>query len=186
MEYAHTSCLSILSYLRDLVTQYITHLVVEKPEGEKYQQARKCSHIEIVTPEWLEACATKQRRVPESEFRVLQEQTNLSIHEDEVDQSDLIDGMRTCLKELLVPDKISPNSLFSNCCFYLVGFPPIPLDTTTSQDNVRGKTTFDIQPSTFTFDLCRLIRRCMGTIHWKVHKSISHVIVYYECDLKTR
>jgi len=173
------------SYLRDLVTQYVTHLIAEKTEGDKYQQARKYSHIEIVTPEWLEVCAAEQMRVPESKFRLSDGQSNLLL-QDDVNQCDLMDDdIRTALKECLLPEKIPPNYLFSNCCFYLVGFPPMSLNI--SQDTVRGKTYSDFQPNdTITFDLCRLIRRCMGTIYWKIHKNISHVIVHYDCDLKIR
>ena len=59
------------SYRRDLVTQKTTHLIAEKPEGEKYIQAKKCLHIEIVTPKWLVMCAKQQQRVSEVQFRLI-------------------------------------------------------------------------------------------------------------------
>lgn len=99
------------------------------------------------------------------------------------------DAMEASLKELLLEEKIPPNFIFSNNCFYLVGFPPIlTLDSSRNHDppSCRSSKSSHVPSSNMTLDFCRLIRRCMGTIYWETNESISHVIVHYECDAKIR
>jgi hypothetical protein len=176
------------SYRRDLVTQKSTHLIAEKPEGEKYIQAAKCSHIEIVTPKWLSMCAKQQQRVSEVQFRLIggkkdvpPDKKTSPIHHDVGPPS-----LEIQVNQLLYKSKIPPNPLFSNCCFYLVGFPDNDLTTGNDLPLKHKNENSPLLPVFLKRNLCTLIRRCTGTIFWEPNRNISHVIVNEECDIKTR
>ena len=56
------------TYIRDLVTPKTTHLIAEQAGGNKYAEAKKCAHIEIVTPKWLEECNDRKMRLSTKDF----------------------------------------------------------------------------------------------------------------------
>jgi len=208
-------------YRRDLVTQKTTHLIAEKPEGEKYIQANKCPHIEVVTPKWLELCAKKRQRVSEVDFRLMggssttartrtRTRTRTHIHDnmnthknmmhsthshDDDDATNTVPSsleMQVKVNQLLFKSKIPPNPLFSNCSFFLVGFPDIHNDSAKGKGNGNGNDLLSSNKKSESSslalkrNLCTLIRRCMGTIFWEPNRNISHVIVNEQCDIKTR
>lgn len=177
-------------------------MIAEKPEGEKFIQANKCSHIEIVTPKWLELCAKKQRRVSEVDFRLMGGGSNTTrtrtrihtnMHKKMMPSTDLLDDddspafleMQIKVNQLLFQSTVPRNPLFSNCSFFLVGFPVI--DWTNGNGNdLSSKQKNESSSLVLKQNLCTLIRRCMGTIYWEPNRNISHVIVNEQCDIKTR
>jgi len=175
------------------VTQKTTHLISERAEGEKYIQANKCAHIEIVTPKWLEECANQKVRLSTHDFRLVGDSDANTTHiysASNAADTGTTDAFQTApflemaTKSLLSDMAVPPNPLFSGCCFYLVGFPQEELNhmnrmssSLSSRDHSRIK---------LKKDFCRLIRRGMGTIFWEVNKDITHVIVSEESDMKTR
>ena len=56
------------TYIRDLITPKTMHLIVEQAGGNKYVEAKKCAHIEIVTPKWLEECNDRKMRLSTKDF----------------------------------------------------------------------------------------------------------------------
>ena len=179
-------------------TQKTTHLIAERPEGDKYIQAKLWPHIEIVTPEWLEDCANQKVKLPADGFRVIDDSSTRTRSAQSTSISANIDTFQTtsflenALKPLLVENAVPPNPLFSGCCFYLVGFPEEDLEKIgeMAPSSVKGASSNlsngHHSRMKLKMDFCRLIRRCMGTIFWEVNKDITHVIVNEESDMKTR
>jgi len=179
-----------------LLTQKTTHLIAERPEGEKYIQAKKFARIEIVTPEWLEMCAKKQILLSPNEYRLVDQDgsnimnnSNSNVAKSRKGQTAAAaDGftgsssLEAAMKELLSEGKVPPNPLFSSCSFFLVGF---PLDDRTNT-NAEESGMEQGSPLKVKKYLCLLIRRGMGTVFWDVNRHISHVVVSEHCDMKTR
>lgn len=182
-----------------MVLQQTTHLIAERAEGEKYIQAKKCPHIEIVTPKWLEECAAKNMLMSTHEFRLDFDpgdansgefmkigvscpaaNTNLTNSPHSAAISTMAIAIRALLSDRVVP----PNPLFTDCSFYLVGFLRDEFNLNKCDESslqIRDQSSVQLKK-----DFCRLIRRCMGTIYWDVHEAITHVVVNEESDMKTR
>lgn len=162
-------------FIRDLVTQSTTHLIAERPEGEKYKESLRCNHICIVRPEWIEMCAKTMSKVDVSSYL-------LENFETSTFESTSFTLYQQC-QELLLEGVLPPNALFSTCSFLLLGFPAVfeKNDTFVSRDTIDVQTGRMIRN-----ELSRLIRRCMGTIYWEPNDFITHVIVSEYADGKTR
>jgi hypothetical protein len=181
-----------------LETQKTTHLIAERPEGDKYTQAKLWPHIEIVTPKWLEDCANKKVKLPADGFRVIDDSSTRTRSAQSTSKGANMDAfqapsfLENSLKSLLAENAVLPNPLFSGCCFYLVGFPEEDLEKIgeMAPSSVKGASSNlsngHHSRMKLKIDFCRLIRRCMGTIFWEVNKDITHVIVDEESDMKTR
>lgn len=93
-------------------TEETTHLIADRPEGEKFNQAKKF-HVEIVTSKWIEACELKQEKVPSETYRLITSSKGTN--------RKLCPSIKLKLQEVSsINQDFSP--LFSKCCFFLVGF----------------------------------------------------------------
>lgn len=167
-------------FTRDLITQKTTHLIAETQEGEKYEESKKCKHISIVRPEWVEMCAKTMAKVDISAY-LLNSNGAKSISNIDLYSANLY---QQC-QELLMDNKLPPNPLFSSCSFLLVGFLPVIHSVDEDDENLNDMTDVDTS-RLIRNEFSRLIRRCMGTIYWKPSVSITHVIVSDFTDAKTR
>lgn len=138
----------ILRFSRDLNSARNTHLIANTLEGPKCEAALEFEHIHIVKPTWLIACSEQNRLVEERQFCLRADEKQL-----ELPKCSLVDALN---ERLGGKSENEVSWLFSGCHFYLVGF---------EDDNA------------LRISLGKLIRRAMGTIHWELHNSISHVIV---------
>lgn len=167
-------------FTRDLITQKTTHLIAERQEGEKYEESKKCKHISIVCPEWVEMCAKTMSKIDISPY-LLNRSTGNSKSNGDSYSANLF---QQC-QELLMDNKLPPNPLFSSCSFLLVGFLPVIQDSDADNENIHNM--IDVETSRLIRnEFSRLIRRCMGTIYWEPSVSITHVIVSDFTDAQTR
>jgi hypothetical protein len=150
------------SYTRDLNSTQNTHLIASIREGAKYETALSFPHIKIVNAAWLDACARKKERVPESNYHLVA--AGDCVDDANNTNSDTFQSLSDALKS---PDMVErrDSTLFSPCHFYLVGF----------------EVDSDLHVS-----LCRWIRRGLGTIYWEINHSVSHIIVNDNCDESIR
>jgi hypothetical protein len=152
-------------YTRDLNSTQNTHLIASTAAGEKYEAALTFSHIEIVSPVWVDTCARKNARVGERSYQLC----SSGIEEDQptgVD-SNKKEQLLSLADELESADMIERRNsvLFSSCHFYIVGF----------------KVDSDVQ-----LQLSRWIRRGLGTIYWEISPSITHIVVNDDCEESVR
>ena len=184
-----------LRFTKDLLTKSTTHLIAEQPGGAKFEEAVKHSRkIKIVSPNWLEQCEKEKKKLPTDRFLILQSKENtatstcsttVNLTQDERH----ISLVQEC-DELLSPEKLPPNPLFSGLFFYLVGFD----DDEEDDDMVCGRDGDETQTvnvsnlsiTTLKQNLSRLLRRGMGTILWDLSDRITHVVVCQNCNLKAR
>ena len=83
-------------------------------------------------------------------------------------------------------------NLFISCCFYFVGFEGDEWMTSTNSNSSNAAASVTVTSNSNNSNrndkhkLSRIIRKCLGTIYWDVHESITHVIVADGIDPKLR
>ncbi|CAB9513288.1 Topoisomerase (DNA) II binding protein 1 [Seminavis robusta] len=160
-------------FTRDFHSANNTHLICENPKGAKYEAAIQVPSIQVVRPRWLEECYRQTKRVDETEYLypTNDKRTSSSNHKDSSKKrrsSDKVVSLASLLDQALLLGGTGggdqqPTPLFSTFQFYLIGFDQ---DATANKEQAQ---------------LCRLIRRGMGTVFWEFHPNITHVIVYDHC-----
>lgn len=164
-------------YTRDLLTASTTHLIAERAQGAKFKEAKRCANIEIVTPKWIEMCALRKKKVPTSDFHLVNSPLYSNREKVELSLQDTCD-------ELL--ERIPANPMLSGCCFLLIGFSNKDSAGTTfnslQQMHQNGE---DDKALKLKQSLSQMIRRCMGTIYWDINVNITHIIVN-EAEMKLR
>lgn len=140
------------SYSRDLYTHKTTHLIAKTRDGQKFKEAVKCNHIDIVSPEWLYLCEATHSRVSTVQFRLVErphipvtytidsisckpkcqtqymESPTCNLDTNSNSRNLIVNKMfqgpvDTICSTLLESGNIRPNPLFSSLYFLLLGFP---------------------------------------------------------------
>ena len=131
-----------------------THLIASAPEGAKYEAALSIPSLRIVKPEWLDACARKQKWISTKDFRMDAPRDD----ENEHGVANVVEPILPKIEQQLLAER-DDSQLFLDCHVFLVGF-----DVDEDEPQVKAK-------------LSRLLRRAMGTIHWTVNETLTHIII---------
>lgn len=152
-----TALFDTIRYTRNLDSSVNTHLIARVPEGLKYEAALSIPSLKIVKPDWLDACAQKQKWVSTEEFLLMlaSDEPGVAVDKEE-NNMDQLPALLPKLDEQLAAENDQNWEIFGDCNVFLVGMD--------DQKDVKAK-------------LAKLLRRGMATIHWNLEEDITHVIV---------
>ncbi|KAL7483753.1 hypothetical protein ACHAW6_009394 [Cyclotella cf. meneghiniana] len=161
--------------VRDFDPLHVTHLILDRPCGNKYDYVRRnrerefARRLHLVASEWVERCREEGRRVDEEEYRLNENDDDENDERGKLSDDERIDRM-------ILPKEIRQASLVEACewtalrsfpriffsqHFLLVGF-----------DHVD-----DSNPSSIQSILSALIRRAGGTVYWTPNDFITVVVL---------
>ena len=139
-----------------------THLIIEQPQGAKFDLAMSSPEIYIVSPGWLDSCYRNWKRIPERDFCV-QRKPVLDNRKPPPPTPTTTTGTPQSLLDQLdkaLGDREEIKSVFECHFFLLLGF----------EEDLELKKR-----------LGKLIRRGLGTIYWEMTESTTMMILHDTC-----